>query len=387
MDAERAVAGRTVDVVVVGAGLIGLASAWRLRGRGLTVAVVDPAPAAAASRAAAGMLAPVTEAHYGEEQLLRLSMESLRRYPAFVAELESLTGEPAGLRATGTLLVAADAGDRAVLTDLHAFHQRLGLAATMLSSRECRALEPMLAPSVRAGLLVDGDQSVDNRRLAAALLRACDCTGVDVVRRRVAEVAVRDGSVAGVTLDDGTTITAETVVVAAGASSAALPGLPAGACPPVRPVKGQILRLRGPELIGRSVRAVVAGRHVYLVPRTDGELVVGATVEELGDDVTVTAGAVHELLHDARTVVPGVDELALVETTAASRPGSPDNVPMIGRTDVGGLVLATGHYRNGVLLTPVTADLVAAAVTGDGTDEEWAAPVSPRRFGTTAVPR
>jgi glycine oxidase len=387
MDAERAVAGRTVDVVVVGAGLIALASAWRLRGRGLTVAVVDPAPAAAASRAAAGMLAPVTEAHYGEEQLLRLSMESLRRYPAFVAELESLTGEPAGLRATGTLLVAADAGDRAVLTDLHAFHQRLGLAATMLSSRECRALEPMLAPSVRAGLLVDGDQSVDNRRLAAALLRACDCTGVDVVRRRVAEVVVRDGSVAGVTLDDGTTITAETVVVAAGASSAALPGLPAGACPPVRPVKGQILRLRGPELIGRSVRAVVAGRHVYLVPRTDGELVVGATVEELGDDVTVTAGAVHELLHDARTVVPGVDELALVETTAASRPGSPDNVPMIGRTDVGGLVLATGHYRNGVLLTPVTADLVAAAVTGDGTDEEWAAPVSPRRFGTTAVPR
>jgi glycine oxidase len=370
----------TVDVVVVGAGLIGLASAWRLADRGLTVAVVDPAPASAASHVAAGMLAPVTEAHYGEERLLRLSMESLRRYPAFAAELESLTGGSVGLRATGTLLVAADAGDRAVLTDLHAFHQRLGLAATMLSSRECRNVEPMLAPSVRAGLLVDGDQSVDNRKLAAALLRACDCAGVDVVRRRVAEVVVRGDSVAGVRLDDGTAMTAATVVVAAGAWSAALPGLPAGACPPVRPVKGQILRLRGPHLIGRSVRAVVAGRHVYLVPRVDGELVVGATVEELGDDVTVTAGAVHELLHDARTVVPGVDELALVETSAASRPGSPDNAPMIGRTDIEGLVLATGHFRNGVLLTPVTADLVAAAVAGDGSDEEWAVAVSPRRF-------
>jgi glycine oxidase len=371
------------DVAVVGGGLIGLASAWRLSQQGLDVCVIDPAPAMAASHAAAGMLAPVTEVHYGEEPLLALSLESLRRYPGFVAELESLTGREVGLRATGTLLVAADAGDRAVLTDLHAFHRRLGLAATMLTSRECRAVEPMLSPSVRAGLLVEGDHSVDNRKLAAALMDACARCGVEVVRRRVAAITIGDGRATGLQLDDGTTLSAFTVVVAAGPWSATLPGLPESARPPVRPVKGQILRLRGPQLLGRSVRAVVNGRAVYLVPRTDGELVVGATMEEVGDDVTVTAGAVHDLLHDARTVVPGVDELELVETTAALRPGSPDNVPMVGRTDIDGLIVATGHHRNGVLLTPVTADLVATACTG-GTDELLDI-VDPRRFAAARV--
>lgn len=372
----------TTDVVVVGGGLVGLAGAWRLAQRGVTVTVVDPAPASGASRAAAGMLAPVTEVHYGEQRLLGLATESLRRYPDFVAELEALTGHDVGLRRTGTLVVASDAGDRAALDDLHAFQTSLGLTATPLTSRECRALEPMLAPTIRSGVFVEGDHSVDNRRLAAALLAALERVGVAVVRRRAERVRLEPAARV-VVLDDGRTLGCASVVVAAGPWSSALPGIPEGAVPPVRPVKGQILRLSGPGLLQRTVRALVAGGHVYLVPRTDGELVVGATAEEMGFDTTVRAGAVYDLLRDARTVVPGVAELELVEATAGLRPGSPDNAPMIGATGVDGLFVATGHYRNGVLLTPVTADLLAAAVTGVADD--LLETFSPRRFRTAAV--
>jgi glycine oxidase len=374
----RATPGGRTGIVVVGGGLVGLAAAWRLASGGRTVTVVDPAPASAASHVAAGMLAPVSEVRYGEERLLALSLESLARYPDFVGELEAVTGHTVGLRRTGTLVVATDAGDRAMLSDVHAFQTKLGLTATLLTSRECRALEPMLAPSVRAGLFVESDHSVDNRRLAAALLEAVRRCGVDVVRRRVADVVVRDGAVHGVRLDDGTPIGADAVVVAAGPWSADLGGLPPGAVPAVRPVKGQILRLRGPVLLGRTVRAIVAGHEVYLVPRADGELVVGATVEEMGFDTTVRAGAVYDLLRDAHVVVPGVAELTLAESAAGLRPGSPDNAPIVGRTTVDGLVVATGHHRNGVLLTPVTADLVVDAV--DGRDSELLEAVSPRRF-------
>jgi glycine oxidase len=172
-------------------------------------------------------------------------------------------------------------------------------------------------------------------------------------------------------------------VVAAGPWSSTLAGVPAGALPPVRPVKGQILRLHGPVLLTRTVRALVNGAEVYLVPRVDGELVVGATVEEMGYDVTVRAGAVYELLRDAHVAVPGVAELTLVESIAALRPGSPDNAPLLGATDVGGLYVATGHHRNGVLLTPVTADLVASAI--DGEHDEFLDEFSPRRFATVTT--
>lgn len=375
---------RDSDVAVIGGGLIGLACAWRLAQRGLRVTLADPAPASAASYVAAGMLAPVTEVVYGEQRLLALNLESARLYPAFAAELEEATGRDVGYRETGTLAVAFDSDDRAELGALHAFQTRLGLEVAELTGRECRQLEPMLAPSVRGGLLVAGDHSVDNRRLAAALLAACAAAGVELRATAVAELLTRDGVATGVRLADGSTVSAPTVLLAAGAWSAELAGLPPEAVPPVRPVKGQILRLRTPApFIERSVRALVAGHHVYAVPRADGELVVGATAEEQGFDTTPRAGGVYTLLRDAHAVLPGISELELVESSAGLRPGSPDNAPILGPTGVPGLVVATGHHRNGVLLTPVTADAIAAYVV-DGALPDVAAPFTSARF--SAVP-
>jgi glycine oxidase len=288
-----------------------------------------------------------------------------------------------GLRREGTLVVATDAGDRAMLSDLHDFQVSLGLDATLLTSRECRSLEPGVSPEIRCGLLAASDHSVDNRRLATALLAALDDAKVPVIADHVAAIEVTNALAHCVRLKSGERIAAGTVVLAAGPWSSTIDGLPDDARPSVRPVKGEILRLRaasGVELPGHSLRGFVNGHEIYLVPRTDGELVVGASVEECGFDTTVRAGAVRELLRDARAIFPGIDELELVETIAALRPGSPDNRPMIGRTSVANVVLATGHYRNGVLLTPVTADLVADIVAGKPTDEALSGLVSPDRF-------
>jgi len=375
-----------VDAAIVGGGVIGLASAWRLTQRGLRVAVIDPNPAHAATHAAAGMLAPVSEVTYGETALLEFAMASLARYPDFVADLEHSTGMTVGLRRDGTLVVATDAGDREMLAELHAFQTRLGLTATMLGSRECRELEPTLAPEVRCGLLVATDHSVDNRKLAAALQAAIYADPAsEVVLDQVTSILVEDGHATGISLASGAEVRADWVVLAAGPWSNAIAGVPDDARPPVRPVKGEILRLHGhPPLPAptRSVRALVNGSDMYVVPRADGEIVVGATVQDAGFDTTVRVGAVRELLRDARTVLPVIDEYRLVETTAALRPGSPDNAPMIGKTSVDGLVVATGHYRNGILLAPVTADLVAAAMTATDTESDRALLdlVSPRRF-------
>jgi glycine oxidase len=327
------------------------------------------------------MLAPVTEVRYGEEELLALGVESLRRYPTFVADLEAATGHNVGLRTDGTLLAATDAGDRALLSDLHDFQRSLGLDAELLTSRDCRALEPGRSPDIRCGLHVRSDHSVDNRRLCTALLAAVE----DSVRREaVAGIEVAADQVRGVRLRSGERISSGKVVLAAGPWSGEIDGVPDHVRPQVRPVKGEILRLRTRAMSGdlptRSVRGLVNSHEVYLVPRSDGELVVGATVEEAGFDATVRAGAVRELLRDARAVFPAIDELELVETMAAHRPGSPDNRPIVGATDIDGLVLATGHYRNGILLTPVTTDLVVAAVTGKSDDTALAPLVSPQRF-------
>lgn len=345
------------DVMVVGGGVIGLTIAWRAAQRGLRVTLLDPDPGSGASHYAAGMLAPVTEVHYGEEALLALNLASARRYPSFVAELEEASRTTVGYRACGTLAVAFDTDDKAALDDLHAYQESLGLSSRPLTSRECRSLEPLLSPSVRGGLLVEGDHQVDNRRLVDALLVACERSGVLLRRAAAAEFVIENGRVVGV--DD---VRAAMTVLAAGCWSGELKGLPPEVVPQVRPVKGQILRLRDDvarPLISRNVRAVVRGRPIYLVPRENGEIVLGATMEEQGFDQTVTVGAASELLSDARELLPGVSELALVETSAGLRPGSPDNAPLLGPTELPGLAFATGHYRNGILLTPVTADGVA----------------------------
>ncbi|MET8803170.1 glycine oxidase ThiO [Streptomyces sp. NPDC004546] len=379
---------RTSDVLVIGGGIIGLVTAWRAAQRGLATAVVDPEPGGGAARVAAGMLAAVTELHYGEERLLALNLESARRYPDFAAELTELTGHDLGYRRCGTLAVALDADDRAHLRDLHALQQRSGLDSEWLSGRECRRLEPMLAPGVRGGLRVDGDHQIDPRRLTAALVTACERAGVEFHRAWAERLDVVRDRAAGVTTADRTELRAGRVVLAAGSMSGRLAGVPEALLPPVRPVKGQVLRLTVPRryapFLSRTVRAVVRGSQVYLVPRENGELVVGATSEELGWDTTVTAGGVYELLRDAHELVPGITELPLAETRAGLRPGSPDNAPLLGPSGLDGLLLATGHYRNGVLLTPVTGD-VMAEVLASGRLPEEARPFTPQRFGAAVL--
>jgi len=367
----------TVDVAVAGGGLIGLAVAWRAAQRGLVVTVVDDAPGTGASEAAAGMLAPVTEAAYGEEALLRLCLASVQRYPAFAAEVEAAGGTTVGLRTAGTLVVGFDEDDVRALDALHGYQQELGLATERLTPRATRRREPALTPRVRGGLAVDGDHSVDGRALHRALLAAAEAEGVRVLRSRVAGVRLQHGRAAGLVLDGGNEVAAGSVVLALGAHSGALPGVPPL---PVRPVKGQILRLAGAAgLLEGTVRALVRGRHVYLVPYGGDRLIVGATTEDRGFDPTVTAGGVHDLLHDALEVVPGVSELELVETLARWRPGTPDNAPLLGPCALPGLVLATGHHRNGVLLTPVTGDVVADLLA-TGVLPELAAPFTAERF-------
>ena len=348
------------DAVVVGGGVIGLAVAWRAAQRGLSVVVVDDARVGRGSWAAAGMLTPVAEVAHGEEILLSLSVRSAQMYPAFVAELEAATGMDVGYRLCGALLVAVDGDDHEQLMELAAFHERLGLASRRLDRRSARELEPALHPGIRSALAIDGDHQVDNRRLLRALYSAAVDAGVRFEIGTATVIGTAD-RVAGVRVGSGVVVSASQVVVAAGCWSASVEGVAIEARPPVRPVKGQILRLRcdpARPLLARTVRAFVHGNGVYLVPRADGEIVVGATVEDRGFDTTVTAGGVHDLLRDARSVVPEIVECELVETHAGLRPGSPNNAPVIGPTAVDGLLMATGHYRNGVLLTPVTAEVI-----------------------------
>jgi glycine oxidase len=363
---------------VVGGGVIGLGIAWRAAAAGLAVTVVDEAPGRGASWAAAGMLAPVTEVHYGERPLLGLNLAAAARWPSFAAEVEEASGQEVGYRPGGTLAVARDADDAAVLEDLYRFQLRCGLEVERLRSRECRQLEPGLAPGIRGGVLAAGDHQVDNRALVEALMVACSRAGVRMVTGRVAELASDGDRVAGVVLTGGERLPAGAVVLAAGCWSGGLGGLAAEALPPVRPVKGQLLYLRGPAdqpLCQRNVR----GLEVYVVPRGDGRVVVGATVEEQGFDTRVTAGAVGDLLRAALELLPDVAELELAETVVGLRPGSPDNAPMLGPAGPEGLVVATGHYRNGILLTPVTADAVAELLA-TGRVPGLIAPFTPDRF-------
>jgi glycine oxidase len=393
--ADMSAHGEAVDVAVVGGGVIGLSIAWRAAQQGKQVLVADPQPGRGATHAAAGMLTPIAEAAYAEREIFGLGQDSLRRYPGFVAELEAATGLPTGFCQTGTLQVAYDADDQAVLAETQVLQESFGVHLQQLTARECRAAEPMLDPSVRGGLLAPDDGSIDPRLLAKALLQGVEDAGARLARQHVTEIICLGGRVAGIRLADDSVVNAPWVVLAAGWQSAQIPGLPDGIAPPVRPVKGQIMRLRTtavtaaaglpPGLLQRTVRGIVRGCSVYLVPRESGELVVGATQEELGCDTTVTAGGVWELLRDARTLVPGITELEVVDMVAGLRPGTPDNAPVLGPSELPGLVLATGHFRAGVLLAPVTADTVAAFLRTGTPHPSWR-PFAPGRFPARGQP-
>jgi glycine oxidase len=360
------------DVAVVGGGPIGLASAWRAAQRGLRVCVLD-AGEPGAWHVAAGMLAPVAEAQFGEDALLDLSLRAAAAFPAFCAELEQASESDPGLRASGTLVVARDRDEAEALDRLLAFRQRLGLGVERLLPTAARRAEPALAPTVRLALDIAGDHSVDPRRLVAALGRAVRRAGGSVrAGARAACLAVDGERVTGVRLAGGGLVEAGAVLVAAGAHAGRFGAVP------VRPVKGQILRLRdphGPGLVERTIRT----HDAYVVPRADGRYVVGATMEERGFDTAPTAGGVFELLRDVSEVVPGVLELEVEELIAGLRPATPDNLPAIGAGELDGLFWATGHHRNGILLSGLTGELAAAALCGEPLPD-WAAPADPRRF-------
>jgi glycine oxidase len=337
------VSGRPPRVAVVGAGIIGLSIAWRLHERGVDVTILDSGEPGA-WQVAAGMLAPGGESAFEQPALTRLLAESNERWPAFAAEL----GVDVGYDDAGTLGLAMTADDLAGATRVWS-RQKLPL----LRPSELREREPALSPRVRAGVFSPAERQVDPRKVVAALRDRLDGR---IVAGRVRALSEVD---------------AATVVVAAGCGTAGLTGLP------VRPVKGQVLRLRGePGLLRHVLDATVDGRQVYLVPRADGEVVVGATQEERTDRA-VTAGGVHDLLHAAIELVPGLAEWELAETTVGHRPGTPDNAPLLGRLSENTIV-AAGHHRNGVLLAPITADLIAGLVAGH--EDPLLAHFAPGRF-------
>jgi glycine oxidase len=367
------------DVLIVGAGVIGLACAWRAARVGARVRVLErDRPAAGATGVAAGMLAPVGEASWGEETLLSLNLASLRRWPDFARDLEADAGEEVGFAECGALHVALDRDEAEALRRRHELHRRLGLDSEWLRGSECRRVEPGLATAVRGGVHARHEAAVNPRRLAGALLAALDRQGVTVASGAEVVAAERDSGTWRLSTADGRHLAAPAVVIAAGAWSAA-DWIPAEARPPVRPVKGEILTLRG-AYDQPVCEGIVAGERVYVVPRGDGRLIVGATVEEGGFDTTVTAGGVHELLREAYRLLPEIAELELAETSAGVRPGTPDNAPVIGRA-AQGLIVATGHFRNGVLQAPVTAYSVVALIAGEEPTHDLD-PFSPLRFAS-----
>ncbi|AUZ35343.1 glycine oxidase ThiO [Arthrobacter sp. PGP41] len=408
------------DVAVIGGGVIGHGIAWEVRRSGHSAVVIDDAPGSGASWAAAGMLAPVSELHYQEEDLLELMLEASGRWPGFAAGLAAAAGSDPGYLTTPTLALGADAADRQALLDLRGVQQANGLTVEPLTIREARRREPLLSPAIASALDTPADHQVDPRLLVACLRRALarhtGGTGSGgsfvagaaegyAVPDRAAGLLWRDGAVAGVTLEGGGTVAARETVVANGLHAAALTGLPENLHLPLRPVHGDILRLAVPShlqpLLTSTVRGLVRGIPVYIVPRQDGTVVIGATQREdaLGkkDSGTsagaVSAGSVYQLLRDAQVLVPAVAELELLECTARARPGTPDNAPLLGRvpledgpagqSHVEGLIIATGFFRHGVLLTPAAAAICRDLLEGRA-DPRWA-PFNPGRFSGAAV--
>ncbi|MCI4012574.1 glycine oxidase ThiO [Brevibacterium sp. ZH18] len=368
-----------MHVVVIGAGIIGLSTAWNLRARGADVTLIDPAPAAGASHAAAGMLAPAAEVVWGQSPLYPLMRASSELYPDFAAEVASASGRDLGYSTAETLVCAGDRADLATLRELIELQSANGFEVSLMTGSAARDLEPSLAPGVCGAVRIPGDHSIDPRRLTSALVSVLG----DVHVRSAASALVReDGRTVGVALEDGSSVRAEHVVVAAGAACNAIGGVPDL---PLREVWGEVIRLRAPAhlapLLTRTVRGLVAGRPVYVVARPDGELVLGATSREDGRSGT-SAGGVHQLLRDAERLVPSILECEITDITTRARPGSPDDVPIIGRVD-DGCVVSTGFFRHGILLAPFGGRLTADLVTG--ADTSWAPPgtldvVSPARF-------
>ena len=373
----------TPEVLVVGGGVAGLGVAWQLAERGRRVRVFEAGRVGrGASWAAAGMLAPSAEIGFEELDLYALGTESLRRWRPFAAALEAASGTAVGYRDEGTLVVADDRDSARALRRHHAFQREHGAPVEWLSGDDARDLEPLLSPRVPAAVLAPQDHQVDNRAVVQALVQAARSAGAEVTEHAAVTHVRPDPAAPGVVLADGTAVDARAVVVAAGAWSAGVGGLDPVA--PVRGVKGQALALRLDPERGLDLGRVVRGPDAYLVPKADGRLVVGATSEDGVADTRTTAGGVYRLLEGAVAVVPAVEEMEFVEVWAGHRPASQDHAPLLGPSPHPGVFYATGQYRHGVLLAPVVAQEVAAAVgrflDGHSETAPVLAPFSPARF-------
>lgn len=371
------------DAVIVGGGVIGLAVARHAARAGLRVTILERGvPAREASWAAAGMLSPLAEAE-GPGPMLDLLLEARETYPAYVEALRAETGIDAGYSDAGTLFLALREEDEPELEARLAWQRAAGLAVERLDAAAARAAEPAVSPSVRMALRFPGDHQVDNRALSEALLRSAEAAGVELRLGAAATHLLRDGNrAAGVACADGSRVRAGAVVLAGGAWAGRLEGLPRPV--PVEPVHGQLLAIDSPPPL---LRHVVDSPRCYLVPRTSGRLIVGATVEHTGERRAVTPWGLTRLLTGAMEAVPGLAHAPVVETWSGLRPGTPDGLPVLGPDpDVAGLVYATGHYRNGILLAPLTGERIGALLSGEG----WPAEMRPfaiGRFETPAAPR
>lgn len=371
--------------IIVGGGICGLGIGWYLAKAGHPVTVLERGQAGSgATWAAAGMLAPRAEAEPAEERLIELLLEAHAMWPAFTAELQAASGVEIDYRGDGTIVVGLDRDDADRLRFQYDFQQRLGLETEWLSGDAAREREPHLARAVTAAIFSRRDHQVDNRKVAMALRTALTRAGGGLREHcQVDEVLIAGGRVRGVRIGDAE-LADDTVVVAAGAWSRDLPGLPDAVRPPVRPVKGQTLAL----MMDRArplIRHVVWGPAVYLVPRRDGRLICGATVEEAGFDTALTAGGLMDVLRNAWEVLPGIYELPLVESWAGLRPTSRDDAPILGESAVPGLLFATGHHRNGILLGPLTAWAVSTLIA-TGEMPASVRPFAPGRFAAAEAP-
>lgn len=394
------------EVVVVGGGIVGLTIAVQLQRSGHQVLVIDPSPAQGATFAAAGMLAPVSEFHFQEDALNALMLESARLWPDFAASLASSSSSGNGSAEIGyntqpTLVLGADVGDRGTLNQLKDAQLALGLDIDQLTLREARAREPLLSSQLACAFLSRSDNHIDPRAVAQALQRelfeSAESRGhpepllaSNVEALLHTEPGNPESPIAGVFTDDAQRIFARETILANALGTAKIAGLPEHVNLPLRPVFGDILRLRVPEhlrpLLSGTIRGSVRGVPIYLVPRADNTIVIGATSREDGNP-GVSAGGVYQLLRDAAVLLPAVAELELIEVTARARPGTPDNSPLIGRIEtsdgntIPGLILATGLFRHGVLLSPITAQICLELVNGKATRSPAA--IDPNRFSNS----
>ena len=368
------------NVIIIGAGVVGLGIAWRLAQRGVEVTVFDKGGAGAgASHAAAGMLAACVEAEPGEEALVALGRTSQAQWPDFATELERVTGISVDLRREGILMVALTADDQARLYHHLEFQRGLGLPLEWIGAAELRRREPHLGSTLAGAIYSPQDHQVDNRKLVTALRSAAEEAGATIHEyQSVRGIVIAGERARGVTLADRTEVLADAVVLAAGAWSRTIEGVAPALRPPVRPLKGQAIALQM-DPAAPLIRHVCWAPGVYMVPRNDGRLILGATVEEKGFDPNLTAGGVLALLEAAWRAVPAVEELPIAEMWVGHRPGSRDDAPILGPSAVPGLIYATGHHRNGILLAPVTANFIASAVV-DGIVAPAIAPFGVDRF-------